>query len=179
MPEEKQKKTLGETIIRVYHAIGAVAMGLLAVMVIFTVIMRYVFSLNWKQVSEFNITLFAFTTFWGLGLNILKDEHVSINMLYDNLPPLVKKILKVINLVIVLVVDCMFTYYSWLYTLKMGVQISQGMEIPMYFMYGIMPVCSAIAAVCVVVKIVMSIRAPVSSYITPSADNAQEKGENA
>ena len=165
MSEQKGKKSLGETIVSIYHAIGAVAMGLLAVMVIFTVIMRYCFSLNWKSVSEFNITLFAFTTFWGLGLNILKDEHVSINMLYDKLPPLVRKVLKIINLCIVLAVDVIFVKYAWDYTLKMGVQISQGMEIPMYFMYGIMPVCGAIAAVCVVVKLVLSIKAPVSSYV--------------
>ena len=176
MPQKNEKKSVGKIIIDVYESIGAVAMGLLAVMVIFTVIMRYCFSLNWKQVSEFNITLFAFTTFWGLGLNILKDEHVSINMLYDILPPLVKKILKIIDLIIVMVVDCMFCYYSYLYTQKMGVQISQGMEIPMKYMYGIMPVCTALAAVCILVKLYLSIKAPVSSYA--SVDDAAKKGDD-
>lgn len=38
-------------------------MGLLAVLVIFSVIARYFFSLSWKELSEFNVTLFAFTTF--------------------------------------------------------------------------------------------------------------------
>lgn len=167
----KPKKTVGEWIIDIYTGIGAVAMGLLAVMVIFTVICRYCFSLSWKHVSEFNVTLFAFTTFWGLGLNVLKDEHVSINMLYDALPPKVKRVVKCLSMLIMLAVDCVFTKYAWDYTLKMGTQISQGMEIPMRYMYGIMPVCGALAAVCIVYKLIEAIRAPMSAYEKPGKED--------
>ena len=58
-------------------------MALLAALVIFTVIARYCFSLSWKQLAEFNTTLFAFTTFWGMGINVIKDEHVMIDIIYD------------------------------------------------------------------------------------------------
>ena len=166
----KPKKTAGEWIISIYTGIGAVAMGLLAVMVIFTVICRYCFSLSWKHVSEFNVTLFAFTTFWGLGLNVLKDEHVSINMLYDALPPAPKKVVRCLNLTIMLAVDCVFTKYAWDYTQKMGMQISQGMEIPMRYMYGIMPVCGALAAVCIIAKLIQAVRAPISAYRKPAKE---------
>jgi TRAP-type C4-dicarboxylate transport system permease small subunit len=56
-------KKLGATVEKLYFGIGAAAMGLLAFLVIFTVIMRYCFSLSWKSVSEFNVLLFTFTTF--------------------------------------------------------------------------------------------------------------------
>ena len=36
---------------------------------------RYCFSLSWKQLAEFNTTLFAFTTFWGMGINVIKDDE--------------------------------------------------------------------------------------------------------
>ena len=36
-----------------------------------------------------------------------------------------------------------------------GKQISQGMEIPMKYMYGIMPVCGVICAVCILIKIMI------------------------
>jgi TRAP-type C4-dicarboxylate transport system permease small subunit len=157
-------KKIGAMAEKIYFGIGAAAMGLLAVLVIFTVIMRYCFSLSWKEVSEFNVTLFAFTTFWGMGLNVLKGEHVSINMLYDRFTPAVKRWIAVFNCLIVLAVDCVFVYYSWQYTMKMGRQISQGMEIPMRYMYGIMPVCGALAAVCIVAKLIEGICAPRSAY---------------
>ena len=166
----KPRKSVGEWIISIYTGIGAVAMGLLAVMVIFTVICRYCFSLSWKQVSEFNVTLFAFTTFWGLGLNVLKDEHVAINMLYDVLPPAVKRVVRCLVLAIMLAVDVVFTRFAWEYTQKMGMQISQGMEIPMRYMYGIMPVCGALAAVCIVAKLILAVRAPLSAYEAKEGD---------
>ena len=160
------KKTcrIGEWVRRIYKGIGAAAMGLLAFLVIFTVIMRYCFSLSWKSLSEFNITLFCFTTFWAMGLNVLMDEHVSINILYDRIPPAIKRWVCVFNNVVMLVVDCLFVKYSWAYAMKMGKQISQGMEIPMMYMYGIMPVCGAICALCIVIKLVEAVRAPLSAF---------------
>ena len=157
-------KKIGAVAEKIYFGIGAAAMGLLAVLVIFTVIMRYCFSMSWKSVSEFNVTLFAFTTFWALGLNVLKGEHVSINMLYDHIKPAVKRWVAVLNCFIMLAVDVMFVHYSWIYTQKMGKQISQGMEIPMSFIYGIMPVCGVICILCILIKMIETVRAPLSEF---------------
>lgn len=157
-------KKIGRPLFAVYFAIGAVSIGLLAAMVIFAVIMRYCFALNWKELSEFNTTLFAFSTFWGMGSNIIKDEHVMIDILYDRVKPALKRWLAVANHIIVLIVDVIFTHQGWLYAKQMGKQISMGMEIPMFYMYGIMPLCGVICAVCVIVKIVMLITADVSYF---------------
>ena len=85
-------------------------MALLAALVIFTVIARYCFSLSWKQLAEFNTTLFAFTTFWGMGINVIKDEHVMIDILYDGVKPARKRWLAIVNYLIVLAVVLVFTY---------------------------------------------------------------------
>ena len=114
-------------------------MALLAALVIFTVIARYFFSLSWKELSEFNTTLFAFTTFWGMAI---------------------------INYLIVLAVVLVFTYQGFKYVGVAGKQISQGMEIPMMYMYGIMPVCGIICAICVVIKIITLYKADIS-YFAP------------
>ena len=79
-------------------------MALLAALVIFTVIARYCFSLSWKQLAEFNTTLFAFTTFWGMGINVIKDEHVMIDIIYDGVKPARKRWLAIVNYLIVLAV---------------------------------------------------------------------------
>ena len=157
-------KKLGKLIEKIYFAIGAAAMGLLAFLVIFTVIMRYCFSLSWKSVSEFNVLLFTFTTFWGLGLNVLKGEHVSVTILYDKIKPSVKRWVAVFNYAVMLVVDILFIRYGWAYAVKMGKQLSMGMEIPMFYMYGLMPLCGVICAVCIVVKAIEAVYAPVSAF---------------
>ena len=167
------KKT-GKAVIAVYEGIGAAAMGLLAVLVIFTVIMRYCFSLNWKELSEFNVTLFAFTTFWALGLNVLRSEHVMITILYDAVSNAVRKVFSILSCVVMFVVDWQFVTYGWQYTQKMGKQISQGMEIPMKYMYGIMPVCGAICLVCIVFKFIENVRRPVSDFRPTSSASPLE-----
>jgi TRAP-type C4-dicarboxylate transport system permease small subunit len=133
-------------------------------MVIFTVIARYCFAHSWKQVSEFNVTLFAFTTFWGMGINVIRGEHVMIDILYDGVKPALKRWLSVLDYVIVLVVDLVFTYYGFVYVKTAGVQISQGMGIPMKYMYGIMPVSGILCAICIVVKIIEFITADISVF---------------
>ena len=160
----KNLKKLGATLEKLYMGIGAVAMGLLAFLVIFTVIMRYCFSLSWKSVSEFNVTLFTFTTFWAMGLNVLRGEHVSINILYDKIKPSVKRWVSVFNYLVMLVVDILFIKYGWDYTVKMGKQLSMGMEIPMKYMYGVMPVCGVICAVCIIIKLIMAVTTPLSAF---------------
>ena len=160
----KNLKKLGATLEKIYMGVGAVAMGLLAFLVIFTVIMRYCFSLSWKSVSEFNVMLFTFTTFWAMGLNVLKGEHVSINILYDKIKPSVKRWVSVFNYLVMLVVDILFIKYGWDYTVKMGKQLSMGMEIPMKYMYGVMPVCGVLCAVCIIIKLVMAVTAPISAF---------------
>lgn len=157
-------KKAGDIAEKIYMGIGAAAMGLLAVMVIFSVIMRYCFSLSWKAVSEFNVTLFAFTTFWAMGLNVLKGEHVSINILYDTFKPGVKRWVTVVIYIVMLAVDCLFVYHSWGYAAKMGTQISQGMEIPMMYMYGIMPFSGVLCAFCIIVKLIETVKAPLSAF---------------
>ena len=162
---EKLKKA-GQRLFDIYFGIGVAAMGLLAVLVVFSVIARYFFSLSWKQLAEFNVTLFAFTTFWGMGINVLKNEHVIIDIFYDNVKPAVKRWLSVLNYLIVLIVDLVFTCQGIKYVGVAGKQISQGMEIPMKYMYGIMPLCGAICAVCIVLKIIGFITADIS-YFAP------------
>ena len=157
-------KKRGAAVEKIYMGIGAAAMGLLAFLVIFTVIMRYCFSLSWKSVSEFNVLLFTFTTFWGLGLNVLKNEHVSVTILYDMLKPGLKRWISVLNYIVMLVVDILFVHYGWAYAVKMGKQLSMGMEIPMIYMYGLMPVCGVICALCIVIKGLMTAAAPASSF---------------
>lgn len=151
----KRIKSLGAVLHRLYAGIGMAAMGLLALLVIFTVIARYFFSLSWKELEEFVTVLFAFTTFWGLGLAVLESEHVVIDIVHRLFKPATKRIMGIVNLLVALAVDVIACVYSILYIGKVGSHMSPGMLIPMKFIYGIMPVCFILCAVCIVIKIVL------------------------
>lgn len=163
-------KKAGEILFKLYFGLGVVAIAILACIVMFTVIMRYCFSMNWKEVAEFNVTLFTFTTFWGMGVNVLMEEHVRIDILYNLFPPVVKKYLSIVDYLVVLIVDLIFTKMGFDYVAMAGKQISMGMEIPMKYMYGIMPVSGVICAVCVVIKLIELAMRPTASF----ADDKKE-----
>ncbi len=147
-------KKVKKVVFDIYLGIGAAALGFLACSVIYTVLMRYIFGKSYSGLSEFNILLFAFTTFWGIGINILKEEHIIIDIWFDTLKPTAKKIFSLINYSIVLIVLCIFTYLSYKYTMMAGKQISMGMHIPMYFFYGVMPVTGVLAIISCVFKLI-------------------------
>ena len=176
---ENLKKT-GKILYNAYFAIGAIAMALLAALVAFTVIARYFFSQSWKQLAEFITTLFAFTTFWGLGICLLRNDHVIIDIVYDRIKPSVKRWVAVFDYVIVFAVVAIFTYFSFKYVAVAGKQISQGMGIPMKYMYGIMPVSGILCGICTIIKIIGFITADESAFapIYYDKDRDGEGGNN-
>jgi C4-dicarboxylate transporter DctQ subunit len=151
-------RKLGDILYRAYVGVGIAAMGGIALLVIFTVVARYFFSLSWKQLDEFVTTLFAFTTFWGMGIAVLDEEHVVIDVAHRALKPKARRLMRVVNLLIVLAVDGIVFAYSIRYVRMVGDHLSPGMEVPMKFLYGIMPVCFALCAVCVVLKMIRLMR---------------------
>lgn len=162
----------------IYFGIGVAAMAVLAIGVIFAVVMRYLFALSWKELSEFNVLLFAFTTFWGMGINVLKNEHVVIDIIYDRIKPAVKRWVAVFNYLVILAVDGIFVWFGIIYVQKVGHQIGSGIEIPMRYMYGIMPVAGVICAICIVIKMIGIINAPVEAFLPQNVKPDGRKEED-
>lgn len=146
-------KEIGNKIFKLYFGIGVAALAILAILVCFSVIMRYFFSKSWKELSEFNVTLFAFTTFWGMGINVIKGEHVMIDILYHTFRPGLRRIVHTLDLGIMLLIDIVFTVQGFRYVSMAGRQLSMGMEIPMKYMYGIMPLSGILCAVCILIRL--------------------------
>ena len=130
-------------------------MALLAALVIFTVIARYCFSLSWKQLAEFNTTLFAFTTFWGMGINVIKDEHVMIDILYDGVKPARKRWLAIINYLIVLAV-VLLMLYLWIFFRAIEIFRRCGTAFPGLLVLGLalLITCQALLHIMVTVNLI-------------------------
>lgn len=158
------EKTKESKIYKLYMGIGLFAIAFLFICIIFAVIMRYIFNISFAFLEEFVTTLFAFSTFWGIGICIIEDEHVIIDTFYDKLPLKIKRVITFINYVIVLIVNIVMVRYGFDYALEYGVHFSMGMKIPMIWMYGIIPLCSAIGAVCTLIKLVTIAKAPLSYF---------------
>lgn len=170
-------QNIKKTIFDVYYGIGIVVLAFMSASVMFAVIMRYFFHVNFDWLAEFNVTLFAFTTFWGMGVCVIKEEHVMIDIIYDRLDPKLKRILSIVNYSILLLVVIFFTVYAFQYVAMAGKQLSMGMEIPMYYMYGIMPVTGIITIICTIIKIIEFVNYPIEHFESKNKVLTKEEGD--
>jgi TRAP-type C4-dicarboxylate transport system permease small subunit len=128
-------------------------MGLLAFCVIYAVIARYFFGISHTFLEEFITAVFAFTTFWGVGICFIENEHVVIDSIIKAFPPPLYKIVIFFDYAVTLLVLGVMTYFGAAYALKYGHQISFGMRIPYVWMYGIIPLGCFIAIICVIIRL--------------------------
>jgi TRAP-type C4-dicarboxylate transport system permease small subunit len=144
---------------KVYLGIGIFFMGLTAACVIYSVIARYFFGISHTWLEEFITTVFAYTTFWSIGICFIGREHIIIDSIYNIFPLPLKKIITIFNYAVVLIILSVMLYHGAAYASKFGEQLSFGMHIPMIYMYGIIPVGCFLGILCVIINMGIDITA--------------------
>ena len=144
----------GKVLYQIYVGIGIAAMAFVSGSVIFTVIMRYCFNVSFTFLEELITLVFAFTTFWGIGICVLEDEHVVIDFFYEKIPVAIRQWISVFNYLVVLVVLAVLQYYSIGWIQVAGKIISNGLRVKYLYLYGVMPIGVGVSMVCVLVKII-------------------------
>ncbi len=140
---------------RVYVSFGMLAMAAVVLGVIFSVIARYFFGVSYIFLEELLTLMFTFTTFWGVGACLLEDEHIIIGALVDRMKPHAKRLLDILNYILVLVINAMMVYYSIGWIQKAGSIVSNAMRIQYKFLYFVMPLGFAVGCLCTIVKLVL------------------------
>lgn len=173
---DKIKKT-GAVLYKIYLAVGILSIALMTCCVIFAVIARYCFGFSHKALEEFITTVFAFSTFWGIGICFIENEHVTIDSIFAMFPKWLKTAATFFDYIVTLVVLVVMVKFGAAYALKFGSQISSGMEIPYIYMYGIIPLGCALGVICVLIKFtqfIVRLSKPASSE---SSKNPAQKME--
>lgn len=150
-------KKIGAMLYKIYVAIGMLAVAVMAGCVIYAVIARYCFNISHRPLEEFITTILAFTTFWGMGICSIENEHVAIDSIFNAFPKKLQNILSLFNYIVTLIVLYIMLVYGAKYALQFGKQISFGMRVPMIWMYGIIPVGCFFCMLCVLVKLIQRV----------------------
>ncbi len=146
-------KKAGSVLYKIYFGIGIFSIALMTCCVIFAVIARYCFGFSHKALEEFITTVFAFSTFWGIGICFIENEHVTIDSIFAMFPRWLKIGATFFNTIVTIVVLAVMVKFGSAYALKFGSQISSGMEIPYIWMYGIIPIGCALGLLCALIKL--------------------------
>lgn len=167
-------KEVAKKLYRCYVGIGIGAVAFVAAGVVFAVIMRYFFNISFTFLEELITLVFTFTTFWGIGICVLENEHVIIDFFFAKLPPNIQKWVNVGNYTVVAVVLAMLEYYAVGWIQVAGKTVSNGMRIKYVYIYGVMPIGVGISLICVLVKLYCLVKEIDLGFLKPVCE--QEEG---
>jgi len=114
-------------------------MSAVALLVITTVFLRYLFNITFNWTEELIIFLFIATTFFGSILGVKEDEHVRISLLKDKLPPKIKLIFEILISCIIISVVVASAVLSRDWIVRAGAPLSPGIKIHYSTLYIILP----------------------------------------
>lgn len=118
-------------------AIGAAVSGVIMVaimaMVCLKVFVRYVLGYGWIGVDQVSGMLLLYITFLGAAWVLSREEHVTIDIVFANLPKGVQRVLLVVNSLIcaaVCLLLCIYATVEVVQSLRRGVVVAAELEMP-------------------------------------------------
>lgn len=129
---------------------------------IYGVFMRYIFNSPASWTTEIFEMFMVIAIFIGFGMALKDDRHIVVDLLYDKMPPVVKRIFNIISNVL----GAFFSIFLTIMGMQMvsiariqgGATVDVG--IPIWVTYLIMPIGMGLLAFYFLIRIVRSIRDP-------------------
>ncbi|MFO7611684.1 MAG: TRAP transporter small permease [Clostridia bacterium] len=135
-----------------------IVMLIMAILVVLTVFLRYVFNIAYNWTEELIILLFITTTYFGSILCVHETEHIDISFLREHLKPRASRILGIIIDAINIVVQVSLALISFRWIQKTGSSVTVGMGIPYTYIYLMFPISFGSMAVYTLRKMIGRIK---------------------
>ncbi len=133
-------------------------MGIMAVLVILSVFLRYFLGIAFVWSEELITFLFIFTTFFGSVLAVKEDDHINIDFFFNRMPVKYKKAFKVFFSFIIIVLQIFIIKTSITWVAKVGNVYSPGLRIPFTYIYLMLPVSSMIMIIYALLNMIKIIK---------------------
>lgn len=128
--------------------------GLMAIGVISSVILRYVFGLTFVWAEAAITMLFVGTTYFGAVLGVREDEHISINYVVERFPERMQCYVQSFGMFIIVVVQMFIFKTSLTWIGKVGKTLDVALNMPKSYFYIIVPISAVLIILYAVVKII-------------------------
>ena len=146
---------------RILSVVVDVVVGLLfagmAVLVILLVILRYFFSSSIPGGFEALRFAFIYTTFLGAAVLVGRDGHISIRLLVDRLPRPARRVVDVLNSVLVAGLNVYLLVLSFEWIQVTGGFLAEELDFPMRFIKVSLPIGCGLAAIYALLRIVRTV----------------------
>lgn len=114
--------------------IASVGFVVMCLAIIVNVFSRFVLSKSFAWAEEVSYLGFAYTVFFGVCTLFKNQSMIAIDVIVDRLPKTARRIVHIINFIILAVGNAVLTYYSFILTVQAWVRPTAALRIPYTFM---------------------------------------------
>ena len=142
-------KTISNVVSKAEKSAAVVLMFFMAFTVVMAVIFRYFLNSPLSWAGEVSVFLLVWISFIGGSLGLKYKSQASVTILIDYLPEAARRVLLIINHILMLLFLAFILYYSykWVLSPSVGFQKSTAIQIPMWIPYSAVPVGLTCAAI--------------------------------
>lgn len=138
-------------------------------LIFYGVIMRYVFNDPKAWVEEVVRYVIIWGVFLGFAVALRNNQHIQVDLLYDKLPPTLKKIVDYVATTISILFCTIYTYYGTTLVIHRysSNMVSLDVGIPMWIVYLILPISGLLFGLRFIERLVNLIRGKEVDYDNP------------
>ncbi|SFG70464.1 TRAP-type C4-dicarboxylate transport system, small permease component [Palleronia marisminoris] len=121
-------------------------MAALAVVITLQIVSRVLFTaVSWTE--EMARFLLVWLTFLGATLALAEKRHIAVTLLTDRMPPALGRAAAIAGLVTMTAFLIALTWIGWSYMSMQSFQRSASLQMPMMYVYAVIPVSGALMSV--------------------------------
>jgi C4-dicarboxylate transporter DctQ subunit len=138
------------------------------------VVARFVFHEGIDWAFELTSYLFIWSAMFGAAYLFRTGGHIKVTLLVDLLPPALSKFIIILADIVTLVYLVLIAYYGYLfifdpdYGVYASGEVSVDLNIPMWYVYTVIPISMIIAAIFTLFKIIEDIKTPAEKIASKS-----------
>lgn len=144
-----------KTITRLLEGFIAFCLLFIVIVIMTLVVLRYVFNTTIIGANEFIVILFIYTSAIGAAIIIGKKEHIAINYFIDKLPPSLRKIIDIINFILIGFINGVMIWYSVQWINITGNYLTAILKIQQAYAQIIVPIGCGIAILYCIYHIIL------------------------
>jgi TRAP-type C4-dicarboxylate transport system permease small subunit len=131
--------------------------SVILLLTILLVILRYVFNTGIVGGNEAMEYLFIYTTAIGASVALAKKDHIKITYFVDKLPPAIKKVVDIFDLILIGFINGVMIWYSIPWIKSVGSFESPVLRIPNRIIQASVPIGCSLVILCCLCLIVTDI----------------------
>jgi TRAP-type C4-dicarboxylate transport system permease small subunit len=125
---------------RILEGIIVLCFITIIVLVITLVILRYGFNTTIIGGNELVVILFIYSSALGAAVIVGQKDHIAITYFIDKLPPSLKKVVDIIDFLLIAFINMVMIWYSIAWIGKTGGYLTAVLRIPQFYAQIIVPV---------------------------------------